>query len=539
MMMMMMMMITVTLLSMVRDFAEKIDRRQAAIRAKLALGNVGDGVGMNGDATSSDDDAQPQSAHVSTVSSAPLQANGTYSDAELRLLLEQERATNAENRDVIAKLKAALIDASLRLDEHDRQSSAPEDDAEEPADTVPLPVLAVEPLPAEGEGELQRSSSGPSKRRKPTLQVTVPESPVFDLSDDLWLAGEHSPYVDYEISQEDIAWLNDDDVDPDDEPPAAPAQLHFNDSSADHSELESAPELDVDIDPDPLPADTHVPPPIVVCPPRQDASSGESPERQQDISGLDDSVFGVAPRSMRSARSNSSFSYVWSTDDEAPAPEPDPANDTDQSYDSEGERGIGTNGESFDFEHRNLQSRVVFRCESAADQVLVCGTFNEWSTSGERAVVMTPMVEDKGARVHYATVYLAPGRHEYKFHEPSTGRWFPDPNAKSAGSAGVDNSVIEVANNQNDEAWTTESASWLAGDGDEVDTSDFGDSPDGHHHPSSLSRTSSGPLKTGTPNGGSFSGDGVRRSASSGGASELQAGGKPSSSTPRGSKHFD
>jgi 1,4-alpha-glucan branching enzyme len=74
----------------------------------------------------------------------------------------------------------------------------------------------------------------------------------------------------------------------------------------------------------------------------------------------------------------------------------------------------------------------------AAKQVLVAGTFNEWSP--ER----TPLVADTGGR-WTGNLKLGPGRHEYLF--VVDGQWLPDPNAREsvANPFGGRNSVLKVS----------------------------------------------------------------------------------------------
>ena len=81
---------------------------------------------------------------------------------------------------------------------------------------------------------------------------------------------------------------------------------------------------------------------------------------------------------------------------------------------------------------------VVFAFErTEANQVYLCGDFNEWSAT------TLPMIR-RGDRLWLKSVTLPPGRYEYKFIVD--GKWTPDPNASQevVNAFGSTNSVAEV-----------------------------------------------------------------------------------------------
>eukprot|EP01116_Phalansterium_solitarium_P005359 TRINITY_DN1690_c0_g1_i5.p1 TRINITY_DN1690_c0_g1~~TRINITY_DN1690_c0_g1_i5.p1 ORF type:complete len:768 (-),score=311.01 TRINITY_DN1690_c0_g1_i5:181-2484(-) len=73
-----------------------------------------------------------------------------------------------------------------------------------------------------------------------------------------------------------------------------------------------------------------------------------------------------------------------------------------------------------------------FRFMAPSAQLLVCGTFNNWATSGPDAVLMQARTEN-GVQVHYASVDVSPGRYDYKYYDPRDGRWLMDPTALCVG----------------------------------------------------------------------------------------------------------
>jgi 1,4-alpha-glucan branching enzyme len=72
-----------------------------------------------------------------------------------------------------------------------------------------------------------------------------------------------------------------------------------------------------------------------------------------------------------------------------------------------------------------------------AKSVVVAGSFNQWDLK------RTPMQKDKSG-AWKTTVWLPPGRYEYRFH--ADGQWLSDPKAKESvgNSYGSSNSVVSV-----------------------------------------------------------------------------------------------
>lgn len=79
----------------------------------------------------------------------------------------------------------------------------------------------------------------------------------------------------------------------------------------------------------------------------------------------------------------------------------------------------------------------VLACYGAED-VFVCGDFNDWHPAGLRMIGMP------GAGLWKKRLILPPGRHEYKF--VVDGKWLHDPNAREnvRNNCGSLNSVLEV-----------------------------------------------------------------------------------------------
>ena len=86
------------------------------------------------------------------------------------------------------------------------------------------------------------------------------------------------------------------------------------------------------------------------------------------------------------------------------------------------------------------KKRITFRVEALpGSQVAVAGSFNDWSATA------TPLEDKKGMGIFTKTLYLPPGRHEYKFVigsewvlDPGCGEWTSNPH-------GSLNSVLIVA----------------------------------------------------------------------------------------------
>ena len=88
--------------------------------------------------------------------------------------------------------------------------------------------------------------------------------------------------------------------------------------------------------------------------------------------------------------------------------------------------------------HHNGKVSVAFKCaQSAAQEVCVAGTFNDWSPA------VSPMIRvENGFWVKQ--IMLPPGRYEYRF--VVDGRWMNDPSAREQvpNSFGEFNSVLIV-----------------------------------------------------------------------------------------------